>query len=271
MKDIATRSTTSYILEKYHLQALKKYGQNFLIDVSMIEKIVHTASLDQDTCVIEIGPGIGALTQILARYAGFVQCYEIDQRFQGVYEEFLNQENINIIFEDFLNVDLKKEVKKLKQRYQKVMVVANVPYYITTNIIEKIVLSNSDIDSIIIMIQKEVAKKLTSDYKSPLTLLLQDMAKVSYEFTVSKHIFIPEPHVDSAIIKIKFIKAYDETLYHFLKLAFKQRRKTIYNNLKDYDENIKEVLIQCHIDPNKRSEQLSLNDFKTIIQHISRI
>ena len=154
MKESATPSTTKYILEKYHLNALKKYGQNFLIDVNIINKIVTSAKIDQTTAVIEVGPGIGALTQVLGRYSGTVTSFEIDERFMPVYQEFLNQDNIEIIFGDFMEQDIKPIVDQLKQRYQKVCLVANLPYYITTAIIEKVVLGNFGIDEMIVMVQK---------------------------------------------------------------------------------------------------------------------
>ena len=106
MKDIATKSTTNYILEKYDLYPKKKYGQNFLIDPRIVEKIVCSSSVDKECAVIEVGPGIGALTQVLARYAGYVRSYEIDTRFKGVYEEFLNEDHIDVVFDDFLKIDL---------------------------------------------------------------------------------------------------------------------------------------------------------------------
>ena len=140
MKDIATKSTTQYILDKYDLYPKKKYGQNFLIDPHVVEKIVRCSSVNEKCAVIEVGPGIGALTQVLARYAGYVRSYEIDTRFKGVYEEFLNQENIEIVFEDFLKVNL-EDLMTLKDKYEKVILVANLPYYITTQIIEKVLKS----------------------------------------------------------------------------------------------------------------------------------
>lgn len=261
MKDIATKSTTSYILEKYHLQALKKYGQNFLIDSNIVEKIVSSANVDKSTCVIEVGPGIGALTQSLARYAGHVLSYEIDQRFAGVYQEFLNVDNVEIVFEDFLTIDLQQVVTSLKKKYAKVCVVANLPYYITSDIIEKVVLSKSEIDTMVVMVQKEVALKMTGEYKSPLTLAIASIGKCEYMFTVSKHVFMPSPHVDSAILKITINNSIEETLYTVLKICFKQRRKTIYNNLKQEYENAREILEKCGIDEKARSEQLSLKDF----------
>lgn len=268
MKDIATKTTTTYILEKYNLHALKKYGQNFLIDTNVIDKIVASASLDKETCVIEIGPGIGALTQLLARKAGHVISYEIDQRFKPVYEEFFSQENITIIFEDFLNIDLVKAVEKLKQSYKRVCVVANLPYYITTNLIEKVVLSNSQIDCMVVMIQKEVALKMTGDYKSPLTLVIDDIGSKEYMFTVSKNVFMPAPHVDSAILKITLDKKVDQKLYEVLQTCFMQRRKTIYNNLKTKYDNALEILEKSHIESNARSEQLTIKDFKEITKHL---
>lgn len=268
MKDIATKSTTSYILEKYNLQALKKYGQNFLIDTNIIDKIIACANIDEETCVIEVGPGIGALTQLLARKAGYVRSYEIDQRFKDVYQEFLNQDNIDIIFEDFLGINLKIEVDKLNKVYKKVCLVANLPYYITTDIIEKVVLSNCNIECMVVMVQKEVASKLTGDYKSPLTLLIDSIGKREYMFTVSKNVFMPSPHVDSAIMKISIENDVDSTLYQVLQNSFRQRRKTIYNNLKTTYPNALEILEKSHVDPAKRSEQLTIKDFIEITKNI---
>lgn len=268
MKDIATNSTTTYILEKYHLHALKKYGQNFLIDTNVIDKIITCASLDKECCVIEIGPGIGALTQILARSVGLVRSYEIDQRFKPVYQEFLQDSAIEIIFEDFLKIDLQKEVSLLKQKYKRVCIVANLPYYITSAIIEKVILSNSGVDCMVVMVQKEVALKMTSDYKNPLTLLIDDIGSKEYMFTVSKQVFMPKPHVDSAILKITLEKEVDPKLYEVLTTCFIQRRKTIYNNLKTKYSNALEILEKSKIETNARSENLTINDFKEITKHL---
>ena len=267
MKDIATKSTTQYILDKYDLYPKKKYGQNFLIDPHIVEKIVKSSSVDKECAVIEVGPGIGALTQVLARYAGYVRSYEIDTRFSGVYEEFLNLDNVEIVFEDFLKVDLSC-LKQLKDKYKKVILVANLPYYITTQIIEKVLIETNIIDEIVVMVQKEVALKYTSDYKSPLTFMIEDMGKIEYMFTVSQNVFIPAPHVDSAILKITINKPADLKLYQVLNQAFKQRRKTIYNNLKVYS-NISEVLESLNLDPKLRCEQLTLHDYHNITNKLS--
>ena len=255
MKDIATKSTTQYILDKYDLYPKKKYGQNFLIDPHVVEKIVRCSSVNEKCAVIEVGPGIGALTQVLARYAGYVRSYEIDTRFKGVYEEFLNQENIEIVFEDFLKVNL-EDLMTLKDKYEKVILVANLPYYITTQIIEKVLTESKVIDEIVVMVQKEVALKYTSDYKSPLMYMIEDMGKIEYMFTVSQNVFIPAPHIDSAI------------LYKVLNSAFKQRRKTIYNNLKQEYQNALDVLNENQIDQKLRCEQLTLEDYQAITKSL---
>lgn len=137
MKDIATLSTTKYILDKYNLNALKKYGQNFLIDINVVNKIIKETRIDKDVAVIEVGPGIGALTQMLSCYGGKVISFEIDERFKPVYDEFLTADNLEIIFGDFMKQEISKIVADLKKTYQKVYLVANLPYYITTAIIEK--------------------------------------------------------------------------------------------------------------------------------------
>lgn len=269
MKDIATRSTTSYILEKYNLRTKKKFGQNFLIDSNIIQNIVSCSNIDKATCVIEIGPGIGALTQVLSRYAKKVICYEIDTRFKPVYDEFLQSDTIEIIFQDFLTVNIKEEIEKLKQEYEKVCIVANLPYYITTQIIEKVIVSNCAIDSLVIMVQKEVAKKYTSGYKNPLLLMIEDIGTISYSFTVSKQVFLPAPHVDSAVLKITKENEFDEKLYTVLQHAFKQRRKTIYNNLKQEYENVTQALEKSGIEKSKRSEELNLTEFRALTKNIS--
>ena len=247
MKNIATKSTTQYILDKYDLYPKKKYGQNFLIDPHVVEKIVRCSSVNEKCAVIEVGPGIGALTQVLARYAGYVRSYEIDTRFKEVYEEFLNQENIEIVFEDFLKVNL-EDLMTLKDKYEKVILVANLPYYITTQIIEKVLTESKVIDEIVVMVQKEVALKYTSDYKSPLMYMIED--------------------IDSAILKITINKEANLDLYKVLNSAFKQRRKTIYNNLKQEYQNALDVLNENQIDQKLRCEQLTLEDYQAITKSL---
>ena len=141
---------------------------------------------------------------------------------------------------------------------------ANLPYYITTQIIEKVLTECKIIDEIVVMVQKEVALKYTSDYKSPLTFMIQDMGKIEYMFTVSQNVFIPAPHVDSAILKITIDRPADLNLYKVLNSAFKQKRKTIYNNLKNDYQDVLDVLNENQIDQKLRCEQLTLEDYKAL-------
>lgn len=271
MKDIAKKSHTMYLLDKYQLQASKKFGQNFLIDLNTIKKIVETTQINQSTCVIEIGPGIGALSEQLSYYAGHVVCYEIDTRLKDVLNESLGEfENIEIIFQDFLTVDLKKVVEKYKQDYQDVCIVANLPYYITSDILEHIISSGAQLTSIHAMVQKEVAQKLTdTNYKSPLTLMIESVGDISLDMLVSKNVFSPAPRVDSAIISIRIHKPYELLLTPILKTSFTQKRKTIYNNLKGlFNEQTKNILEECHILENKRPEELAIEDYLNLTKYL---
>lgn len=264
MKDIAKKTNTQYLLDKYHLQATKKFGQNFLIDLNTVKRIVEITPIDQQTCVIEIGPGIGALTEQLAIKSGKVICFEIDTRLKDVLDESLEDyQNVQIIFQDFLTVNLKQIVNQLKKEYKKVCIVANLPYYITSDILEHIICSQAELYSIHAMVQKEVALKLTDkQYTSPLTLMIESIGTISLDMNVSKNVFSPAPHVDSAIISITKDKDYQPQLTKVLKAAFQQKRKTIYNNLKDlFQEQTKDILNQCHIDEKLRPEQLSIEDY----------
>ena len=146
--------------------------------------------------------------------------------------------------------------------------VANLPYYITTQIIEKVLTESKVIDEIVVMVQKEVALKYTSDYKSPLMYMIEDMGKIEYMFTVSQNVFIPAPHIDSAILKITINKEANLDLYKVLNSAFKQRRKTIYNNLKQEYQNALDVLNENQIDQKLRCEQLTLEDYQVITKSL---
>jgi len=271
MRDIAKKTNTQYLLDKYHIQATKKFGQNFLIDLNTVKKIVEATPVDLETCVIEIGPGIGALTEQLALKAKKVLCFEIDTKLKDVLNEALaDYPNIEIIFQDFLTVPLKELVEELKQTYQKVCIVANLPYYITSDIIEYIITSQADLYSIHAMVQKEVALKLTdSNYHSPLTFMIESIGNISLDMNISKNVFSPAPHVDSAIISIKKERIYPSLLTKILKSAFTQKRKTIYNNLKIlFKDNTKEILKQCQIDEKTRPEQLTIHQYLELTKYL---
>lgn len=271
MKDIAKLSNTNYLLDKYHLKASKKFGQNFLIDLNVIKKIVDSTAIDKDTCVIEIGPGIGALSEQLSYKAGKVICFEIDQRLKNLLNESLGEfDNIEVIFQDFLTVDFKGLVDKLNQDYEKVCVVANLPYYITSDILEYIITAQSSLYSIHAMVQKEVALKLTDKgYKSPLVFKIESVGYIQLDMNISKKVFSPAPHVDSAIISIYMNQAYNTLLTNILKYAFTQKRKTIYNNLKGlFLEKTKDILNECHIDEKKRPEELKIEDYIKLTKYL---
>ena len=271
MKDIAKKANTMYLLEKYNMKATKKFGQNFLIDLNVVQKIVDCTSIDQQTCVIEIGPGIGALTEQLSYRAGHVVSYEIDIRLKDVLNESLQEcTNVEVIFQDFLTVDLKQVVNHYRQQYSKVCIVANLPYYITSDILEHIITSQADVDSIHVMVQKEVALKLTdASYHSPLTFMIESIGQASLDMTVSKNVFSPAPRVDSAILSIMMEKTYNPLLTKILKQAFTQKRKTIYNNLKGlFLENTEKILNECGIDLKTRPEQLTIEDYIKLTHYL---
>lgn len=271
MKDISKKTNTIYLLDKYELTASKKFGQNFLIDTNIIKRIVENAYVDKETCVIEVGPGIGALTEYLSYYAKKVICYEIDERLKDVLAESLSQcDNVSIIFQDFLTVHLSDVIKELRKDYEKICVVTNLPYYITSDIIEKIISNDVKVDSITAMVQKEVAVKLTNKKTvSPLTLLIDAVGYIDYCFTVSKNVFMPSPHVDSAIIHIEMKQTCPKELKEVIMYAFQQKRKTIYNNLKSlFKDDTKDILKKCQIDEKKRPEQLNIEDYKKVSHYL---
>lgn len=249
----------------------KKFGQNFIVDKNVILNIVNKSNIDKDTLVIEIGPGAGSLTFELDKVAGKVIAYEIDESLKPILDK-LDLKNTDIIYGDFLKRDVSNDLKKYN--YSKVYVVANLPYYITTPIIVKLIEDNLNIDKIVVMVQKEVGNRFkanpgSKDYNS-LSIFLNYHYIVEKLLDVSKNVFIPKPNVDSIVVafnkKDNKLKLNDEK--HFYKLirdAFKQKRKTLKNNLKGYDlEKIEMVLNMYDKDLSVRAENLSLEIFVEI-------
>lgn len=271
MKEIATKSRTTEILQKYDLQAKKHLGQNFLIDNNITHKIVKTAGITNETGVIEIGPGIGGLTQVLATQAKKVVSIEIDERLEPVLADTLQDyDNVKIIIADFLKLDLEALIATEFADIDEIVVVANLPYYVTTPILLKILESKTRIKRICAMMQKEVAERLsakvgTKEYNS-LTILTQFYAQTKVVMKVPKNVFIPAPKVDSVVVlfemnKQRYQVANQETFFQLLRIIFKQRRKTILNNLKEIyqDKQITtDILQQAHIDPKVRAEALTI-------------
>ena len=244
-------------LNENDFQLKKKFGQNFIIDENIINNIIEKSKVDSDTLVIEIGPGAGSLTYKLALIAKQVLCYEIDTTLKSVLEENLSGlNNIDIIYQDFLEADVLSDLKKYI--YKKVYVVANLPYYITTPIIMKLINDKIPVDKIVVMVQKEVgdrfkAKPGSKDYNS-LTVFLNCYFEVSKLMDVSRNVFLPKPNVDSIIVEFRkkeqeIAVKNKEVFFKLVKDSFVQKRKNIRNNLKNYPlDKIEKVLARHNMD-----------------------
>ncbi|WP_303016875.1 16S rRNA (adenine(1518)-N(6)/adenine(1519)-N(6))-dimethyltransferase RsmA [Holdemania massiliensis] len=273
-KPIATMARTNEILEKYDLYAKKNFGQNFIIEPGIVEKIARLSKADEHSAVIEIGPGIGALTEQLAHVAGQVLAFEIDDRLIDVLADTLSAcLNVTVVHQDFLEADLNATVSQLKTTWDQVLVCANLPYYITTPILFKIFESKADIPVITVMMQKEVADRFTAsvstkDYNA-LSVIVQYQYQVQTVMKIPKTIFNPRPAVDSAVVQ--FTKkqpdriAGDEALFFaMVKGCFKQRRKTLYNNFREYLQDKEEamrLLNEAGLEPSLRAETMTLDQF----------
>lgn len=278
-KDIATPIRTKAILEKYGFSFKKSLGQNFLIDPNILTRIVDHANISEDTGTIEIGPGIGALTEHLARRSKKVVAFEIDQRLLPILNETLSPySNVEIIHSDVLKADVKTVIEEKFTDVNDIMVVANLPYYVTTPIIMKLLEEKLPIRGIVVMLQKEVADRIsakpgTKDYGS-LSIAVQYYTTAEIVMTVPKTVFVPQPNVDSAIIRLTVrdqpaAEMKDEDFFfQVIKASFAQRRKTILNNLtnqlpfgKEKKEAIVTALNSAHIEPGRRGETLTIEEF----------
>ena len=269
-------STTSEILNKFGLTAQKRYGQNFLIDSNILEKIVASAGISKDDTVLEIGPGIGTLTQHLAEAAKKVICVEIDKNMIPVLEYTLADfDNVTVINQDILKADIVNILKENGAESAKV--VANLPYYITTPIIMELLEKDLPIESITVMIQKEVAERMqtgpgSKDYGA-LSLAVAFYSNAEVKMTVSPNCFIPRPNVDSAVIRLDKLKEpavkvkNRAEMFRIIKGAFEQRRKTLTNALshssayKTDKKNIENALLEMGKNINIRGEELTLEEF----------
>jgi len=275
MKKIGTVNRTKETLKKYGFHAKKKYGQNFLVDQNILEKIVQIPTLTKETLVIEIGPGLGSLTEHLLDNSKHVLAYEIDNDLIKILIENFDNDKLSVINEDFLKRNIDEDVKKLEIDFDNVVVVANLPYYITTPIILKIIEESSFVKEIVVMTQLEVARRLTSkpsnkDYNS-LSVAIQYKAIANIAMKVPKNVFIPAPNVDSAIVKLTIkdeigIKPLsEEHFYNLVRSSFKQRRKTLVNNLfvRYNEEKVKLILYleELGLNGQIRAENLSVVDF----------
>jgi 16S rRNA (adenine1518-N6/adenine1519-N6)-dimethyltransferase len=285
-KDIATPVRTRAILEKYGFSFKKSLGQNFLIDTNILKKIVSFADLEENSGAIEIGPGIGALTEQLARVSKKVVAFEIDQRLLPILSDTLSPyPHVKVIHKDVLEADVQQVITEEFEGIEDLMVVANLPYYVTTPIIMKLLEDRLPIRGIVCMLQKEVADRIsakpgTKDYGS-LSIAVQYYTEAETVMIVPKTVFVPQPNVDSAVIRLTrrskpAVTVRDENFFfQVTKASFAQRRKTLLNNLtsqlpdgKQKKEEILTALSETGIDPTRRGETLSLEEFAALSEQL---
>lgn len=278
-KDIATPSRTKALLNHYGFSFKKSLGQNFLIDVNMIHNIMDASDIDENTGIIEVGPGMGSLTEQLAKNAKKVIAFEIDQRLIPVLNETMAPyQNVTIVNEDILKADIAHYVTEALADCEKILVVANLPYYITTPILLNLMQQKLPIDGYVVMMQKEVGERLNAEVGTKaygsLSIVAQYYTETSKVLTVPKTVFLPPPNVDSIVVKLMkrdqpIVEVEDEDkFFKMSKAAFGQRRKTINNNYQSLFTNGKENkqiildwLESSNIDPRRRGETLSIKEF----------
>ena len=279
---IADYSVTKAVLERHGFTFKKSFGQNFLMDTNILQKIVDTAEIDDQVNVIEIGPGIGALTEFLAERAAEVMAFEIDHRLVPILADTLRDfDNVTVVNEDILKVDLAQHIQNFKNPDLPIKVVANLPYYITTPILMHLIESGIPFSEFVVMMQKEVADRIsaqpnTKAYGS-LSIAVQYYMTAKVAFIVPRTVFVPAPNVDSAILKMvrrpePAVAVEDESFFFKIsKASFTHRRKTLWNNLTGYFGKTEEVkdkltkaLDQAGLSPSVRGEALSLAEFASL-------
>lgn len=275
---ISTKNKTIEILNRNGIFAKKKFGQNFLIDTNIVMKIVKTANITKETNVIEIGPGIGAMTEILAKEAGKVLCFEIDEDMVNILNEEIKNDNVKIVNKDFLKVDLDEEMKYFIEP-KNIVVVSNLPYYITTPIIFKLLEYSKNIEKMVFMVQKEVSERLTAkpgskEYGS-LSVLIELNGTMKKEFNVSRNCFYPVPNVDSEIVSMEIDKndsalKNDPIFGKFIQNIFEMKRKTLANNICKKTnfsrDDLNKILQELGLSESVRAESLSLNQISKIYE-----
>ena len=287
MAYLGSPTATKEVINKYSFAFQKKFGQNFLIDSNILENIVRAAEITKDDFVLEIGPGIGTMTQYLCEAARQVVAVEIDKMLIPILQDTLSEyDNVEVINQDVLKVDIKSLAEE-KNGGKPIKVVANLPYYITTPIIMGLFESGVPIESITIMVQKEVADRMqtgpgSKDYGA-LSLAVQYYAEAKVMLTVSSQCFMPRPNVDSAVIKLTRHKEptvdvkNEKLMFQIIRASFNQRRKTLANGIKNSPElnfsreQVAEALVAIGKSENIRGEALTLEEFAELTNELEKL
>lgn len=286
---IADKTVTRAILERHGFTFKKSFGQNFLTDTNILQKIVDTAEIDKGVNVIEIGPGIGALTEFLAENAAEVMAFEIDDRLIPILADTLARfDNVQVVNQDILKADLQTQIQAFKNPDLPIKVVANLPYYITTPILMHLIESKIPFAEFVVMMQKEVADRIsampnTKAYGS-LSIAVQYYMTAKVSFIVPRTVFVPAPNVDSVILKMvrrdqPVVSVQDEDFFFRVsKVAFVHRRKTLWNNLtshfgksEDTKAKLGKALEIAKIKPSIRGEALSIPDFASLADALKEV
>ena len=286
---IADYSVTRAVLERHGFTFKKSFGQNFLTDTNILQKIVDTAEIDKNVNVIEIGPGIGALTEFLAENAAEVMAFEIDDRLIPILADTLRDfDNVKVINEDILKSDLQSRIKEFANPDLPIKVVANLPYYITTPILMHLIESKIPFAEFVVMMQKEVADRISAEPNAKaygsLSIAVQYYMTAKVAFVVPRTVFVPAPNVDSAILKMTrreqpLVQVKDEDFFFRVsKISFVHRRKTLWNNLTSHfgkaDEikaKLEQALEIAEIKPSIRGEALSIAEFAKLADALKEV
>jgi 16S rRNA (adenine1518-N6/adenine1519-N6)-dimethyltransferase len=285
MKSIGTKKVTRELIERHGFHIKKQYGQNFLTDTNILRNIVTKANVNKQTTVVEIGPGLGALTEQLLEQAAHVLAYEIDEALIPILQEAFEHDPFTLIHGDILSQDVDRDLAALPVSTERVIVVANLPYYITTPIILKLLEESKQIQEYYVMMQLEVARRFTSeprtkDYNS-LSVFLQFKTDSDIIMKVPKQVFHPAPNVDSAVVRMRLKSHFErfpdneEHFYRLVRAAFSMRRKTLVNNLSTQLELskdlVEELLMELGFSTKVRAEELQVDDFITLSNRFAHI
>ena len=286
---IADKNVTRAVLERHGFTFKKSFGQNFLTDTNILQKIVDTAEIDQNVNVIEIGPGIGALTEFLAESAAEVMAFEIDDRLIPILADTLGRfDNVTVVNQDILKTDLQTQIQNFKNPDLPIKVVANLPYYITTPILMHLIESKIPFSEFVVMMQREVADRISAEPNTKaygsLSIAVQYYLTAKVAFIVPRTVFVPAPNVDSAILKMvrreqPLVAVRDEDFFFRVsKASFVHRRKTLWNNLTNHfgkSEEVKDKLTQAlgmaELEASVRGEALSMVDFARLSDSLQEV